>query len=203
MSIGRLQTSPSDSRRRFDDECNYFFFSLPLFSLSRPKGKSDTFSLLSIQGERKRGGQKADTRFIVALRLYKSFAKVRQFAFSSRQRCGGGTPRIIFLPSILPSLFFSPLSPSSTIFSSRSALSLRFFLSFPLSSSRWREDRGVSFYANSSSRERELKGNWRRWMTTTMMIMIIIMIKRIRIDSARIRSPRNSRHSSVVALFFF
>ena len=64
--------------------------------------------------ERERG-QKADTRLIVAtaaILLYRSFAKVRQFAFSSRTRQRGGrrTPP--------PDNIFDPLHFSSTIFSS-------------------------------------------------------------------------------------
>lgn len=128
MSIGRLQTSPSDSRRRFDDECNYFFFSLPLFSLSRPKGKSDTFSLLSIQRERKRGGQKADTRFIVALRL-PIVQKFRQSSpicvfFSTKMRWRNATDNISTFYPALP-LFFSPFSLLHNIF-----FALRSFLTF-------------------------------------------------------------------------
>lgn len=94
--------------------------------------------------------------------LYKSFAKVRQFAFSSPLECDkdGGTPPPSDNISTFYPLFFLP---SPTIFSflhSYPAPSRLFFfllshLSFFLSSPRFstRENRGVSFYANSSSRE--------------------------------------------------
>lgn len=81
------------------------------------------------QGEkvRRERGQKADTRLIVAtaaIPLYRSFAKVRQFAFSSRmrQRRGRRTPppdnisRLatpLFQPSAPSTIFYLPFVPPS------------------------------------------------------------------------------------------
>lgn len=128
MSIGRLQTSPSDSRRRFDDECNYFFF-LSLCSLFRGQRAKVTRSPFSRFREKGReGGRRPIQGSLLryGCLLYKSFAKVRQFAFSSRQRCGGGTGTdniSTFYPA-LP-LFFSPFSLLHNIF-----FALRSFLTF-------------------------------------------------------------------------
>lgn len=112
------------------------------------------------QGEmvRRERGQKADTRLIVAtaaIPLYRSFAKVRQFAFSSRmrQRRGRRTPPPDNI-STLATPLFQPSAPS-TIFSSHSCHSPPLLHAFSLIRPLLfdaDEDRG-SFYANPSSRK--------------------------------------------------
>lgn len=110
-SIG-VRSLPTLKALDNEDECAYFCSSL--LSVSKVKGKSDTFLDARREGATVGDGkgQRADTRLIVAglaSLLYGSFAKVRQFAFSSRtrQRRGRRTPLIA------PQIIF-PRSPVSS-----------------------------------------------------------------------------------------
>lgn len=132
----------------------------PSSSLSRPKGKSDTFSRCRQKGsekERDKGGRelqkahryKAHCCATVAYctKVSPKFANLRFLLECDKD---AERHRIIFLSpfffSLLRNIFFAfhPLFPRPYVSSS-----------LPLSSPRRREDREVSFYSNSSSRERE------------------------------------------------